>query len=386
MKHKKLILFIIAINAFVIGLTEFISVGLIPMFVQDFSITESIASLSVSFYALGVIIGAPLLSLLTNKLNRKNVLVLVMTIFILGNSIVLTAGTFSILILGRFISAFAHGLFMTAASNIAAGVVAKEKQASAIAIMFTGLTVATIFGVPVGTFLATYFTWQVTFALITLLGVLSLILNLIFIPKNIKNPKHADLKTQFTVFKSKQLLFILLITALAYGSTFIIYTFISPLLINVGFTQSQTTLILFVYGVMVAIGNTIGGKYTNHNTLNNLNKIILGQVIIFTIIAFVINMQYLLLISLIIMGLFAFMNVPGLQLAAIKTANAHTPDAINFATSLNISAFNLGIAGGSFIGGILYANFNHSILALVAAIIAIVAIILIQLIKKESTF
>ncbi len=384
MKKSNLILLIIAINAFVIGLTEFISVGLIPMFVDDFGITESTASLAVTFYAVGVIIGAPILSLATQRMNRKNVLLLVMSIFVIGNFIVLTAPTFNILIIGRFISAFAHGLFMTAASIIAAGVVEEDRKSSAIAIMFTGLTVATIFGVPVGTFLAAFFSWQATFLIITILGALIFVIDLIFIPTNIKSNTPTSIKQQLAVLKAPQVLTILVITALAYGSTFIIYTFISPLLANVGFTPVAITVILFIYGIMVAIGNTLGGKLTNTKPLTNLRKIICGQIIIFLIIGLVISSKLLLLIAVIIMGLFAFMNVPGLQLAALDRATRLTPNSIDLATALNISAFNLGIAAGSFIGGVIYRLMPTNMLGFIAAFIALLSVILITITKTEN--
>lgn len=384
MKKTNLILLLIAINAFAIGLTEFISVGLIPMFVRDFNITEATASLSVTFYAVGVIIGAPLLSVLTNRINRKNVLILVMVIFITGNFIVLSAQTFTVLIAGRFISAFAHGLFMTAASTIAAELVSEEKKASAIAIMFTGLTVATIFGVPIGTCFALFFSWQTTFMLITLLGVIILIANILFIPKNIKNPEPVKITEQFQVFKAPKVLVIFLITALAYGSTFIVYTFISPFLLNVGFSAGAVTIILFIYGVMVAIGNTIGGKVTNKNTLTNLSKIIFIQAVIFVLVSLTLNFKYLLLISLILMGLFAFMNVPGLQLIALKRAQKYSPRAIDMATALNISAFNLGIAFGSYLGGLIIEYSQSSLTAVTAAIVAIISVWIIQLTKEEN--
>lgn len=354
------------------------------MFVTDFQISESTASLAVTFYAFGVIVGAPVLSVITNKMNRKNVLLLVMGIFIVGNLIVLKAPSFEILIMGRFISAFAHGLFMTASSIIAAGVVEKEKRSSAIAIMFTGLTVATIFGVPFGTFLAAFFSWRSTFLLITLLGIIIFIIDFLFIPNNIKSPKVSTLKKQLQVFKSSKVLIVLLITTLAYGSTFVIYTFISPLLLNVGFSQTTTTIILFIYGIMVALGNTIGGKLTNHRPLSNLLKIIIGQVIIFFIITFLVNFKIPLLLGIIIMGLFAFMNVPGLQLAMLSRSTKYTPNAIDLASALNISAFNLGIAGGSLIGSIVYANLSSNMLGIFAALLALLAVILIFITKAVN--
>lgn len=135
---------------------------------------------------------------------------------------------------------------------------------------------------------------------------------------------------------------------------------------------------------MVAIGNTVGGKLTNLKPLSNLRKIIAGQVIIFVIIALVVNSQLLLLLTVIAMGLFAFMNVPGLQLAVLDRASTFTPNSIDLATALNISAFNLGIAGGSFIGGIIYATNNLASLGYVAAVLALIAIVLISITKTEA--
>lgn len=249
-----LTLFALAINAFAIGSTEFISVGLLPMIVKSFHISLSQAGLTVSLYALGVTIGAPLLTILTGKWNRRSLMLGIMLLFISGNLIAAFAPTFIILLVGRILSALAHGIFMSVSTVIAADVVPPSRRASAIAIMFTGLTVATVTGVPLGTFIG-----QQTALFIASIGLVGLIASYFLVPKNLPIPGKVDLKGITRIFTNKPLVFSFLITAFGYGGTFAAYTYLSPLLENLGFSANAVVIILVVYGVMVAIGNTVGG-------------------------------------------------------------------------------------------------------------------------------
>lgn len=175
--NSQFILGALAICAFAIGSTEFISVGLLPLISKDMGTTISLTSLTVSLYAIGVTIGAPLLTVLTKKLNRKTLMLLIMLVFIIGNLTVAIAPTFTIIIVGRVISAMAHGIFMSVSSLVAADVVQPEKRASAIAIMFTGLTVATVTGVPLGTYIGQTTNWRMSFVFIAVIGIIGFISN-----------------------------------------------------------------------------------------------------------------------------------------------------------------------------------------------------------------
>lgn len=176
----------LAISAFAIGTTEFISVGLLPLIMNDFHVSYSLAGLTVTLYALGVTVGAPVLTALTVRIPKKVLLILIMVVFILGNSVAAGAASIGVLLTARVISAFSHGVFMSIGSTIAADIVAPNKRASAIAIMFTGVTLATVTGVPIGTFIGQIFGWRAAFLIIVGIGLLALIANLMLVPNNLK--------------------------------------------------------------------------------------------------------------------------------------------------------------------------------------------------------
>lgn len=350
--NPKYTLLALAISAFAIGSTEFISVGLLPLISSAMNISITTAGLTVSLYALGVTIGAPLLTIMTSKIGRKKLLILIMSIFIVGNIISATAPVFSILIVGRIIAALSHGLFMSIASLIAAEVVSSDKRASAIAIMFTGLTVATITGVPLGTYVGQIAGWRASFVFLTIMGLIALVLNQILVPNTLKDGEQITFGDMKKVLATSKILLLFIITALGYGGTFVVYTYISPLLnLNLGFTENQIVVILILYGIMVAIGNTIGGKFANKNPLKALIAMFALLTLSILSIGFVLHTHIIGLIAILIMGLFAFMNVPGLQLLAVELGEKYVPTAITMVSALNIAAFNIGILVGSELGG-----------------------------------
>ena len=261
-----LTLLALAINAFAIGSTEFISVGLMPMIVNTFNISLSRAGLTVSLYALGVTVGAPLLTILTGTWNRKTLMVSIMGLFILGN--LLSAFAPTLLLVGRVLASLAHGIFMSISTVIAADVVRPEKRASAIALMFTGLTVATVIGVPLGTFIGQHSNWHMSFVFIVVIGLIGLIATSILVPKGMPIPGKINLSGLARIFTNKSILMSLFITAFGYGGTFAAYTYLTPILEGTfRFSASTVVIILVAYGVMVAIGNSLGGHLANKNIL-----------------------------------------------------------------------------------------------------------------------
>ncbi|KRL61778.1 MFS transporter [Latilactobacillus fuchuensis] len=351
-QRANLTLLALAISAFAIGSTEFISVGLMPLMIKDFGITMSQAGLTVSMYALGITIGAPILAILTSRWPRKNLLLGIMLVFIVGNLTVAFAPIFPIVLLGRIISALAHGIFMSIASVIAADVVEPERRASAIAVMFTGLTVATVTGVPLGTFIGQVSTWHMSFIFIAGIGVLGLIANWFLVPNDLPLGQPSHFSGIKRVFMNRQIVLALLITALGYGGTFTVYTFVTPILeTKMGWSPSAVVIILVIYGLMVAIGNTLGGKWSNHQPLLALLKMFIGLLVTLIFFLVTLNGHWFGLINVLVMGFFAFMNVPGLQLYIVQLAEKYAPNDIPLASALNISAFNVGITIGSLVGG-----------------------------------
>ncbi len=382
--NPSLTLLALAISAFGIGSTEFISVGLLPLISSNMDVSISTAGLTVSIYALGVTVGAPVLTTMTAKMNRKNLLMLVMVVFIIGNLISAFAASFAILLTGRVIAAFAHGVFMSIASVIAADVVQPSKRASAIAVMFTGLTVATVTGVPLGTFIGQLFGWRMSFIFIVAIGVIALIANYFLVPKNLSSAKSISLKSIGQVLLNKKIGIVLLMTAFGYGGTFVIYTYLSPMFIKMGYTANMIVVLLIVYGIMVAIGNTIGGHFANEKPAKALFVMFSLQAATLLLLQFTSPNPILGLIVVMLMGFFAFMSVSGLQLYVVELAERYLPETVSMASALNISAFNVGIAIGAFIGGLVTEYIGLSYTPIVGFLMVLIAIILSYYMKKEK--
>lgn len=376
-----LALLALTISAFAIGTTEFVIVGLVPTIADQLSISLPSAGLLVSIYALGVAIGAPVLTALTGKLPRKQLLLGLMVLFTLGNLLAWQAPGYATLVLARLMTGLAHGVFFSIGSTIATSLVPKEKAASAIAIMFGGLTIALVTGVPLGTFIGQHFGWRETFLAVSILGVVALIASAILVPNNIPNRAPASLREQVKVLTHPRLLMIYAVTALGYGGVFTAFTFLAPMMQNLaGFTPSAVSWILLGYGVSVAIGNIWGGKLADkHGAVPALKFIFAALMVLLLVFQFTASMQYAALATVLVMGIFAFGNVPGLQVYVVQKAEEYTPSAVDVASGLNIAAFNIGIALGSIIGGQTVEHYGLAQTPWIGAVIVLVALLLIGL-------
>ncbi|MEC0240467.1 MFS transporter [Paenibacillus dokdonensis] len=344
----------LAISAYAIGTTEFISVGLLPLIARDLNISVTLTGLTVTLYALGVTFGAPVLTSLTMGMSRKKLLIGIMLVFIAGNSTAALSGGIAMLLVGRIISALAHGVFMSIGTTIAADMVPENRRASAIAILFSGLTIATVTGVPLGTFIGQQMGWRAAFFTIAIIGVIALIANMILIPKHLRKGTKTPVREQLKLVTNSRLLLAFLITALGYGGTFVVFTYLSPLLHNItGFKESTVALILLLYGIAIAIGNVIGGKAANRKPLSALLVMFSLQAVVLLVLTFTAPFKIAALITIFVMGLLAFMNVPGLQAYVVMLAERFAPKAVDVASAVNIAAFNAGIALGAYLGGVI---------------------------------
>lgn len=353
-ENKKSIfaLLALAISAFAIGTTEFISVGLLPLIAEDLHISLTLTGLTVTLYALGVTFGAPVLTSMTIKMSRKKLLIGIMLVFIAGNSMAALANGIVMLLAGRIISALAHGVFMSIGTTIAADIVPENRRASAIAILFSGLTIATVTGVPLGTFLGQQLGWRAAFISIAAVGLVALLANLVLVPSHLRKGVKTPVREQLKLFANGRLLLAFLITALGYGGTFAVFTYLSPLLHQItGFAESTTALILLVYGIAIAIGNMVGGKAANRKPLSALLVMFILQAAVLLLLTFTAPFKIAALITVFLMGLLAFMNVPGLQSYVLTLAERYVPKAVDVASAINIAAFNAGIALGAYLGG-----------------------------------
>ncbi|MFB2726712.1 MFS transporter [Shewanella mangrovisoli] len=376
-----LALLALTLSAFAIGTTEFVIVGLIPTMAQDLQVSLPSAGLLVSLYALGVAVGAPVLTALTGHWNRKHVLLAVMTLFVAGNVLAWQAPSYETLIAARVITGLAHGVFFSIGSTIATGLVPKEKAASAIAIMFTGLTVALVTGVPLGTYIGQSFGWQSTFLAVALLGLIALIGSAFLVPNNLKQTRAASLLTQAKVLTEPRLLLVFAITAIGYGGTFVAFTFLAPILQQIsGFDASAIGVIMLVYGVSVAIGNIWGGKMAdNMGPIKALTYIFTGLAAVLFIFHFTALNPITAVLTILVWGAFAFGNVPGLQVYVVKLAETYAPTAVDVASGLNIAAFNIGIALGAWGGGLIVEQMGLMQTPLIGALVVIAALLLTRL-------
>lgn len=345
----------LTLSAFAIGTTEFVIVGLLPTIAADLGVNLPSAGLLVSLYALGVAVGAPVLTALTGRIPRKTLLLSLMVLFTLGNLLAWKSPGYESLVIARILTGLAHGVFFSIGSTIATSLVPKDKAASAIAIMFTGLTVALVTGVPLGTFIGQHFGWRETFLAVSALGVVAFIGSLLYVPSNIAHSKPASLLQQVQVLAQPRLLLVYAMTAVGYGGSFIAFTYLAPILQEVaGFSAGAVGVVMLVYGVSVAFGNIWGGKLADKKgPVSALKLIFLLLALVLLLLTFTAPHPVLVVITVLLWGAVAFGNVAGLQVYVVQQAEHFTPRAVDVASGLNIAAFNLGIAGGAWGGGLI---------------------------------
>jgi predicted MFS family arabinose efflux permease len=373
-----LALWALTLSAFAIGTTEFVIVGLIPTIAASLGVTLPSAGLLVSLYALGVAVGAPVLTALTGRVPRKHLLLGLMALFTCGNLLAWLAPGYAALMAARVLTGLAHGVFFSIGSTIATSLVPKEKAASAIALMFTGLTVALVTGVPLGTFIGQHFGWQATFLAVSVLGVIAIAGSALLVPHDIAGSPPAGLATQLAVLKKPRLLLVYAMTTLGYGGSFVAFTFLAPILQQVaGFSASMVGLVMLLYGASVAAGNIWGGKLADrHGPVRALQLVFALLAAVLLVLAFTAPHKLAVLATVLAWGAVAFGNVPALQVYVVQRAERDAPRAVDVASGLNIAAFNVGIALGAWGGGIIVAHFGLMATPSIGALVVGAALLL----------
>lgn len=341
----------LALGGFGIGLTEFVITGLLPEVAADYGVTETTAGWLVTGYALAVIVGALGLTAATTRLPRKPVLIGLLVLFVIGNTLSALAPAYGVMMLGRVIAALCHGAFFGIGSVVASNMVAREKRASAVALMFTGLTASNVLGVPFGTFLGQALGWRATFWAIAAIGVVALVGVLVLVPA-VRVTETPSLSRELSAFRSGQVWLSLGITVLGYGGMFGAFTYIAYTLTSVsGFASSAVPWLLVVFGVGLFVGNFAGGKLASRSIDGTLLVVLVVLTVVLALFAVVATSPVLTVIALVLMGAFGFATVPALQTRVMQYAD-HAP---TLASGANIAAFNLGNALGAWIGGLTIA-------------------------------
>jgi len=346
-KEAPVILFVLAVCSFAIGTTEFVTTGLLRIIAKDLGISIPMAGWLTSGYALGVVVGAPVITALTIKRRRKNVLLGLMILFVIGSIISAFANTFELLMLGRILSALCHGAFFGVSAVIASHIVEPSKRARAIALMFTGLTLANVLGVPLGTLMGEYFGWHSPFFVITLLGILGFMGILFFIPSHLKLPE-TSLRQELAVFRCPDVLLSLLVTALGFSGLLASFGYIAPMLVEVtGYSQTAVAYLLSLFGVGLVIGNYLGGKLADLSLKRTVYGFLLLLAIVLIVFVWTAHAKFPAAITLFILGTVGFGTIPPLQMQTMRRA-ASAP---TLASAANIAAFNLGTFLGVLLGG-----------------------------------
>lgn len=337
-------------GAFGIGTTEFVIMGLLLQISADFEVSISTAGLLISGYALGVFAGAPLLTLASRNLPRKTVLIALMVIFTIGNIACALAPSYTALMAARLITSLAHGTFFGIGSVVATGLVEPERRASAIAVMFTGLTAATLLGVPFGAWLGLSFGWRAPFFAVAAIGLVAVAVLAVFVPRAPKTTAQASLREEIAVITRPQVQFGLMMTVLGYAGVFTVFTYIQPILTQIsGFHESSVSPILLVFGAGLGVGNLIGGRFADRCLVTALLGTLSFLALVLGAMTMVMPVKALAIVFVALLGGAAFATVAPLQMRVLEKAGSAGQ---SLASSLNIAAFNLGNALGAWLGGL----------------------------------
>ncbi|WP_280233978.1 MFS transporter [Nocardia cyriacigeorgica] len=362
-----LALLALTLGAFAIGTTEFVIVGLLPDIAADYAVSIPTAGLLVTGYALGVVAGAPVMTGLGTRVSRKRMLLGSLLLLIAGNLLSAVAPSFALMLTGRIVASLAHGAFFGIGAVVAGSLVAAERKAGAIAIMFTGLTAATVVGVPLGTLLGQQFGWRLTFALVAVIGVIGAVGVAALIPEQ-PAPREARLRSEFSALANPQVLLAMAMTVLGFGGVFAAITYLAPMMTEVtGYADSSVTWLLVLFGLGMFAGNLIGGRYADRHLMPMLYialGLLAAVLAVFTLTA---HSKPLAAVTVVLIGALGFATVPPLQKRVLDQA-AGAP---TLASAINIGAFNLGNALAAWLGGLaISAGFGYTAPNWVGALLA----------------
>jgi DHA1 family inner membrane transport protein len=342
-------LYALAAGAFGIGVTEFVIMGLLLEVSADLGVSISAAGLLISGYALGVVAGAPVLTAATSGWLRKTVLLGLMLVFTLGNTACALAPDYWTLMAARVLTAFAHGTFFGVGSVVATSLVAPNKKASAIAVMFTGLTVANVLGVPFGTWLGQALGWRATFWAVALVGLVAFAVIAVLVPRDGAPEERRSLASDLAVLGRPQVLLGLATTVLGWVGVFALFTYIAPILTRItGFSEAAVSPILLVFGVGLVAGNLIGGRLADRWLMPTLLGSLAALAVVLAAMTFAAHDRIAAVVFISLFGAAAFATVPPLQIWVLESAKGAGQ---RFAATFNIGAFNLGNAIGAWLGG-----------------------------------
>ncbi|QQT55857.1 MFS transporter [Sphingobacterium multivorum] len=365
----------LALGGLGIGITEFSMMGMLPDVAQSLQVSIPEAGYLITAYALGVVIGAPLLVVVMNRFSPLKTLIILMGLFTLFNGLSVVAPDYGLLLVSRFISGLPHGAFFGVGSVIASRLADPGKEAQAVATMFSGLTVANLFGVPLGTYIGHHFSWRYTFLLIVIVGILTMLALKLWMPKMKAAPKNNPWK-DFGIFRNVNVWFMVLLFSVAPGALFAWISYIAPLMTEVsGIADKYLPYIMVLAGLGMFVGNLIGGKLTDaFSSTKVVVAVLVVQILCMLVIYGLSDNVWVSLVMTFLTGVTTFALVPSLTLLLLNSVKS---DAEMLVASLGPACFNIANALGAFLGGVpINQGYGYTSPALVGAVMAALGIVI----------
>ncbi len=360
----------LAVGAFGIGTTEFVAMGLLPQMAESFDVSIAAAGWLISAYALGVVVGAPTLTALTHSWPRKRVLTALMGLFVAGHAATALAPGFEALIGARFLSGLSHGAFFGACAVVARKIAPPGRQGQALALVFTGLTVANVVGVPAGTYVGQQLGWRLTFALVGVIGLVTIAAIAVMVPE--VETRTGSLRSEFAAFRRGQVWWTLLITTVGFASLFTVLSYVAPLLTEVaGYSEGSVSWVLVLFGLGATFGNLVGGRLADWRPYRTLAVGFVAQAVVFGLLFLFADHAWVAAA-----GVFSFAFVGFVMSAPIQTRGILAAGGgASMASAAMQAAFNIGNAMGAFLGGLVIdAGFGYASPALVALVLALLGL------------
>lgn len=376
-------IFALALSAFCMGVTEFIVAGILPDLAQHFMVSQPVAGWLVTIYAIGVVIGAPILTIPISRLDRKYQLMLNLFIFLLANLIVAISDNFYLTLCARFVAGCMHGVFFVIATIAAIKIAKAGKQNTALALMVSGLTIALVTGIPLGTFVGQLFGFKAIFWLIVVLTGVAIISVWLIMP-HIEG-QRTFIRNLFLALCVPKLLRAYIVTACTCGASFVLYTYIAEFLLVLStFDKQSIASILLLYGGSAVVGNLVGGKITDaKGSIISLRLMLSAQVITYALMSVSAYSQVLVLINLCAMGMVSFASIAPLKSLAILSSHKYAKGFEESTISVNEGSFNVGIACASALGGAIFAHLGIEFNAIFAALFAVPALVIVLLMPRS---
>jgi predicted MFS family arabinose efflux permease len=348
-----LALIALAVATFAIGTSEFVIVGLIPGIAADLGVSIPTAGLLVSLYAFAIALGTPVFSGLTANVPRRSLVLGLMLVFALTNLTAALSPNYATLLASRIVMAVAHGVFFGVGAAVASSLVGKSKTGGALAVMMGGLTVAMVIGVPLGSWLGQSSNWRAPFFVVAAMSSIAVLGLWALLPRQLAAAKSAGFMNQMALLADRRLSSMYFLTAVAFGGTFVVFTFLAPLLMQVtGVAESTVNLALVLFGGASVVGNFVGGRAVDALGPQKAMRLLLtGLLLSLGLLSVVLHVKLMVMGAVTLWGVFAFAIPPVMQTGVVAVAEKVAPTAVATASGMNIAAFNLGISGGSFIGG-----------------------------------